>query len=85
MSDSCVFCGHKHLDKKTTRYIYQKKKDLLVVENVPCLECAFCGEQYFDAVVLQKIENDFNAILNDKKQPLNFMKVAIEDFALLNL
>lgn len=39
MSGSCVFCGHKHLDKKTTRYIYQKKKDLLIVEGVPCLDC----------------------------------------------
>jgi YgiT-type zinc finger domain-containing protein len=47
---------------KNTRYIYQKGKQMLVVEHVLCLECTFCGEQYFDALVLQKIENDYQAI-----------------------
>jgi YgiT-type zinc finger domain-containing protein len=81
MSENCVFCGHKHLSNKTTRYIYQKNQQLLVIDHVPCLECAFCGEQYFDAIVLQKIEADYNAISNAKKQPLRFMQVAVEDFS----
>lgn len=85
MSEHCVFCGHKHLNLKTTRYIYQKDQQMLVVDNVPCLECTFCGEQYFDANVLQKIENDYCAIANQQRQPQRIMQVAVEDFAVLPL
>lgn len=31
---------------------------MLFVEQVPCVECDFCGEQYFDIQVLKKIESD---------------------------
>lgn len=85
MSEQCVFCGHKHLNSKTTRYIYQKDQQMLVVEHVPCLEGTFCGEQYFDAGVLQKIENDYLAITHQKRQPQRIMQVAVEDFATLSL
>jgi len=66
MSEQCVFCGHKHLSSKTTRYIYQKDQQMLVVEHVPCLECTFCGEQYFDAGVLQKSKTTTLLSLTDK-------------------
>ena len=80
MPEQCVFCGHKHLENKLTRYIYQKHEQFLVVEHVPCLECTFCGEQYFEVVVLQKIEHDYLAIANHRKKPLKMMQVAVEDF-----
>ncbi len=85
MSEQCVFCGHKHLFNKTTRYIYQKEARMLVVEHVPCLECTFCGEQYFDALVLQKIENDYQAITHQQRQPQRVMQVAVEESASLSL
>ncbi|MEI6069782.1 MAG: YgiT-type zinc finger protein [Methylococcaceae bacterium] len=85
MSEQCVFCGHKHLSSKTKRYIYQKDQQMLVVEYVLCLECIFCGEQYFDAVVLQKIENDYLAITHQQRQPQRIMQVAVENFAVLSL
>jgi YgiT-type zinc finger domain-containing protein len=85
MSEQCVFCGHKHLSSKTTHYIYQKDQQMLVVEHVPCLECTFCGEQYFDAGVLQKIENDYLAITHRQRRPQRIMQVAVEDFATLSL
>jgi len=31
---------------------------MLIVEQVPCLECDFCAEQYFDIQALKKIEAD---------------------------
>ena len=81
MSEQCVFCGHKHLSNKLTRYIYQRNDQLLVVDNVPCLECLFCGEQYFDAPVLQKIEDDYQAIVTDKRKPERIMQVAVENYS----
>ena len=35
MSEHCVFCRHKYLNSKTTRYIYQKDRQILDVEHVP--------------------------------------------------
>jgi len=85
MSEHCVFCGHKHLINTNTRYIYQKNERMLVVEHVPCLECTFCGEQYFDAVVLERIENDYQAIADQQRQPQRVMQVAVEEFSSLAL
>ncbi|MBK1621262.1 hypothetical protein CKO42_23160 [Lamprobacter modestohalophilus] len=48
MSSNCQFCGHAHLTPTTTRYIHQQSDALLIVEEVPCLRCDYCGEEYFD-------------------------------------
>ncbi len=40
---------------------------------------------YFDAVVLQKIENDYHAIANLTKKPQRTMQVAVENFTELSL
>lgn len=81
MTKQCSFCGHKHIKPQKTRYLYQRKKELMVVEQVPCLQCEYCGEQYFEASVLKKIEADFFAVALRKKQPLRTMQVAVEDYA----
>jgi len=41
MTEQCVFCGNKHLTAKTTRYLHQNHEEMLIVEQVPCLECDF--------------------------------------------
>ncbi len=56
MTGQCVFCGHQHLTAKTTRYLHQNQEAMLVVEQVLCLECDFCSEQYFDIQVLKKLK-----------------------------
>ena len=38
MSQQCSFCGHAHLSERRTRYIHQHGDDMLLVEDVPCLE-----------------------------------------------
>jgi len=45
----------------------------------------FFGEQYFDADVLQKIENDYLAISHQQRQPQRLIQVAVEDFSVLFL
>jgi YgiT-type zinc finger domain-containing protein len=80
MTEQCVFCGNKNLTAKMTRYLYQCQDDMLLVEQVPCIECDFCGEQYFDIQVLKKIEADHNDINAHRKQPSRFIRVAVEEF-----
>ena len=83
MSQQCSFCGHAHLSERHTRYIHQQGDDMLVVENVPCLECEYCGEQYFAIDALKKIESDHAALVGHRKQPTRTLQIAVEDFQYL--
>ena len=80
MAEQCAFCGNKNLTPKTTQYLHQQNGDMLLVEQVPCVECDFCGEQYFDIAVLKKIEADHCEITEQRKQPNRFVRVAVERF-----
>ena len=84
MSEHCAFCGHKHLTAKTTRYIHQQADELLIVDDVPCLACDYCGEQYFDAAVLKAIEAEHTAIVRHCKTPQAVKPVAVESFDALS-
>lgn len=80
MPDSCAFCGNTHLTPTTTRYLHQGQNEMLIVEQVPCLECNFCGEQYFDVGVLKRIEEDHREIASHRRQPARYVQVAVETF-----
>ena len=78
-SSKCSFCGHSRLLSKTTQYIYRHDDDFLIVNDVPCEECEFCGEQYFEAAVLKRIESDFQEIRKgNRKVPR--LSVPVEQF-----
>lgn len=76
----CLFCGHTHAAAKTTQYIYRHNGEFLVVNKVPCEECEFCGEQYFDAAVLKQIEQDFQDIHSGRRKA-DHLSVPVEQFA----
>lgn len=81
MSDfQCSFCGHSKSTFKKTRYIYRRGEDFLIVNNVPCEECEFCGEHYFETKVLEKIEKDFQDIKSGAKKTQT-LNVPVEQFA----
>jgi len=80
MSDQCSFCGPAHLAEGRARYIHQWSNDLLIVEDAPCLECEYCGEQYFAIDVLKKIEADHAALVAHRKRPSRNIQVAVEEF-----
>jgi len=60
MGKVCSFCGNKNFREKNVQYTYQRNNKFLIVNSVPCEECEYCGEQYFKANVLKKIEKNFN-------------------------
>ena len=43
---------------ETSAHRYPSATAMPIVEDVPCIECDFCGEQYFDIDTLKKIEAD---------------------------
>jgi len=81
MNKVCSFCGNKNFREKTVQYIYRHDEQLLMVNNVPCEECEYCGEQYFKGVDLEKIETDFRAIYSSRKKVKREVAVPIEEFA----
>jgi hypothetical protein len=50
------------------------------VNNVPCEECEFCGEQYFKADTLRKIEADFKEVHVLGKQPKQEVRLPVKEF-----
>jgi len=77
----CVFCGHADVVKKRVQYIYKHNGNLLMVNDVPCEECTFCGEQYFEACVLKKIEKEFQSITLSGKKAKQEIVLPVENYA----
>ena len=81
MSKVCSFCGNKNFRIKKVQYIYRRNNQFLIVNDVPCEECEYCGEQCFKADVLKKIEKDFMDIYFAGKRSRQLMEVPVEEFA----
>lgn len=81
MNKICNFCGNKHVRETDTQYIYRHDGKMLIVNDVPCEECEYCGEQYFKAEVLKQIEDDFNQVYAGRKVPLQRLLIPMESFA----
>ncbi len=80
MKRTCNFCGNRNFKESRVQYIYKHDGQFLIVNNVPCEECEFCGEQYFKARVLRKIEKDFMEIYFSKKKTKRQIRVPVEEF-----
>ncbi len=81
MEKVCNFCGNKNFRNMHVEYIYRHDRKFLFVESVPCEECEYCGEQYFKAEVLKKIERDFIDIYSNGKKLKKRIEVPVEEFA----
>jgi len=81
MSKICNFCGNKNSNKMVTQYIYRNNGKFMIVEDVPCEQCEYCGEQYFAADVLKKIETDFTAVYSHNKKATQEIVIPVEQFA----
>ncbi len=81
MNASCSFCGNKNIRNVKVQYIYRHDGQLLIVNGVPCEQCEYCGEQYFKAEVLKKIESDFNQVYTHRKKADREIRVPVEQYA----
>ena len=80
MNTKCNFCGNKNFSLKRVEYLYRHNGDFLLVNNVPCEECDFCGERYYDTTVLKQIEGLFFDIHVHGKKAKKEASLPIEDF-----
>lgn len=52
----CDVCGQDGVRIRKVARTYGKGKNLLVIENVPMVSCAHCGESYLTAETMHEIE-----------------------------
>jgi len=77
---ACNFCGNKNFKENNVQYMYRHDGLFLIINDVPCEECTFCGEQYFKATVLKKIEKDYKAIYQSGKKAKKIINIPVEEF-----
>jgi YgiT-type zinc finger domain-containing protein len=81
MKKTCNFCGNRNFRETVVQYIYKRTDRFLIVNDVPCEECCYCGEQYFKADVLKRIERDFESVYSRKKKAQAIIRVPVEQYA----
>jgi len=52
----CDICGRKDARTRHITRSYGKDDNLLLIENVPVINCSHCGESYLTAETLHEIE-----------------------------
>lgn len=52
----CLTCKNGAMLDATTTYFAKLKNCYVIIENVPCRKCDQCGEEYFPASVLERID-----------------------------
>ena len=52
----CEMCGKEGVKIRKVTRSYGKGKKLLLIENIPAINCPHCGETYLTAETLHEIE-----------------------------
>lgn len=52
----CMYCKCSETIAAVTTHVVNYRGCLIVIKNVPCLECAQCGETYFSDEVASRLE-----------------------------
>ncbi len=77
---SCSFCGNQNIKNTLSEYTYRHNGLYMIFQNVPSLQCEFCGEKYYTSKILKRIEKEFIAVQNGKKVTQE-IRVPVEDFS----
>ena len=59
----CFFCKGDLKESHTT-YTANINDCIIIIKNVPCMECQQCGEKYFNDGVMIQLENIINQVKN---------------------
>ena len=76
----CHFCANKNFKNTQVQYAYKHNDNYLVVNDVPCEQCEFCGEQYFKGRVLKQIEKEFISIHSQGKKAKKELIIPVEQY-----
>ena len=54
---NCLNCKMEEMHEAKNTYFAQLSNCYVIIENVPCYKCKQCGEVYYKASVLEKIDD----------------------------
>ena len=52
----CMFCRCDTVKETVTTHVVNYKNCIIVIKNVPCEECAQCGERFYTDEVAERLE-----------------------------
>lgn len=52
----CMFCKNNSIVNSITTHVVNYNNCVIIIKNVPCLECDQCGEKYYTDDVAEKLE-----------------------------
>lgn len=71
----CIYCKNSTTVNSTTTHVVNYNNNcIIVIKNVPCLECEQCGETYYTDEVAERLEE---IVENAKKL---MQEVAVIDY-----
>ncbi|MBQ9360327.1 MAG: type II toxin-antitoxin system MqsA family antitoxin [Lachnospiraceae bacterium] len=53
----CFYCKCKETKQSINTHVVTTENSVIVIKDVPCLECAQCGEKYYTDEIMGKLEN----------------------------
>lgn len=59
---SCLSCKYGEMLEDKTTYFTKLEHCYVIIENVPCLKCSQCGDEYFVNSVAQKIDDILDSL-----------------------
>ena len=73
----CDLCGSEKAKIRHISRSYGKNEELFIIENIPLISCPECGESYFTAQTIRKIE----AIKQQRKSIAITRPIPVTSFA----
>lgn len=52
----CMYCKNDTIVVGKTTHVVNYNNCVIVIKNVPCLECSQCGEKYYTDQVAERLE-----------------------------
>lgn len=53
----CMSCKYGEMKEAVTTYFTSLNNCYVIIENVPCLKCVQCGEEFLNISVAKKIDD----------------------------
>ena len=52
----CMYCKSKDFFDSVTTHVVNYKNCLIIIKNVPCVECEQCGEKFYSDAVAEHLD-----------------------------
>lgn len=75
----CKYCRNNMNINSIATHIVNYKNCIILIKNVPCIECEYCGEKYYTDEVGKKLETIID------KAKLLMEEIAVVDYSKVDL